>query len=325
MQSQTLGPGPGTPVSHRISSLSAAPGKGDFSYRMTPPQPVAQLRTVLEMIKFEHTVFALPFAFLGMMLAAGGWPSWPTVGWIVLAMVGARSAAMGFNRLADRRLDADNPRTAERALPAGEVSPLFVGGFVAASAALLVFAAWRLNPLALALSPLALLILLGYSYTKRFTAWSHLVLGLALAGAPLGAWIAVRGDVRPAPLALAGAVLLWVGGFDVLYALQDLAFDRRRGLHSIPVRFGETGALAISALLHLGMLALLALVPGLYPPGLGLAWWLGVAGCAALLGWQHWIVRPGDLSRLDAAFFQANGLLAVWLFGAAAADLLLLR
>jgi 4-hydroxybenzoate polyprenyltransferase len=277
------------------------------------------------MIKFEHTLFALPFAFLGMMLAAEGWPAWRTVGWVVVAMVGARSAAMGFNRLADRHFDAANPRTADRALPAGQVSPAFVGGFVAASAALLVLAAWRLNPLALKLSPLALLILLGYSYTKRFTSLSHFFLGLALCGAPLGAWIAVRGDVRAAPLVVSGAVLLWVAGFDVLYALQDLEFDRRRGLRSIPVRFGETGALAISALLHLGMLALLVLLPGLYPPGLALGWWAGVAGCAALLGWQHWIVRPGDLSRLDAAFFQANGFLAVWLFGAAAVDLLLLR
>jgi 4-hydroxybenzoate polyprenyltransferase len=276
------------------------------------------------MIKFEHTVFALPFAFLGMILAAGGWPAWATVGWIVLAMVGARSAAMGFNRLADRRLDAENPRTADRALPTGQVTPRFVLLFVVAACALLVLAAWRLNPLALKLSPLALVILLGYSYTKRFTAWSHLVLGLALSGAPLGAWIAVRGEISPAPLALAGAVLLWVAGFDVLYALQDLEFDRRRGLYSVPVRFGETGALVVSGLLHLGMLALLAWLPALYRPGLGAGWWLGVAGCAALLGWQHWIVRPGDLSRLDAAFFQANGLLAVWLFAAAAVDRLIL-
>jgi 4-hydroxybenzoate polyprenyltransferase len=277
------------------------------------------------MIKFEHTIFALPFAFLGMMLAAEGWPAWETVGWIVVAMVGARSAAMGFNRLADRRLDAENPRTAGRALPTGRVSAGFVAGFVAASSALLVAAAWQLNPLALKLSPVALLVLLGYSYGKRFTSWSHLVLGLSLAGAPLGAWIAVRGDLRAAPLVLGGAVLLWVAGFDILYALQDLEFDRHRGLHSIPVRFGETGALAISGFLHFAMLVLLALLPLAYPPGLGMAWRFGIAGCAALLGWQHWIVRPGDLSRLDAAFFQANGLLALWLFGAAAVDLLVLR
>ena len=277
------------------------------------------------MIKFEHTIFALPFAFLGMMLAAEGWPSWRTVGWIVVAMVGARSAAMGFNRLVDRRLDAENPRTADRALPAGEVPPGFVAGFVVASAALLVLAAWRLNPLALRLAPLALLIILGYSYTKRLTSWSHLVLGLGLSGAPLGAWIAVRGGIDWPPLLLAAAVLLWVAGFDVLYALQDLEFDRHRGLHSIPSRFGKRGALWISALFHFGMLVPLALLPTLYGPGLSTAYWIGVAGCAALLAYQHLIVRPGDLSRLDAAFFQANGMLGVWLFGAAAVDLLLLR
>ncbi len=274
------------------------------------------------MIKFEHTLFALPFAFLGMMLAAEGWPEWPTVGWIVVAMVGARSAAMGFNRLADRRLDAANPRTADRALPTGQVSVAFVALFVAASCLLLVLAAWRLNPLALKLSPLALAILLGYSYTKRFTTWSHLVLGLALAGAPLGAWIAVRGEVEAAPFVLAGAVLLWVAGFDVLYALQDLDFDRSSGLYSIPVRFGTVGALWISAFLHLGMLDLLAILPLVYGGELGPGYWAGFAGCVLLLGYQHWIVRPGDLSRLDAAFFQANGLLAVWLFAATALDLL---
>ncbi len=284
---------------------------------------VNQLGTVLEMIKFEHTIFALPFAFLGMLLAAEGWPSWRTVGWIVVAMVGARSAAMGFNRLADRRIDAANPRTADRALPAGQVGAGFVAAFVVASGLLLVLAAWRLNPLALRLSPVALLILLGYSYTKRFTGFSHLILGLALSGAPLGAWIAVRGDVTAAPLALAGAVLLWVAGFDVLYALQDLEHDRRVGLHSVPARFGTVGALWISGALHLGMLVLLVLLPRIYPAGLGGAYWIGVLGCAALLAYQHWIVRPSDLSRLNAAFFRANGLLAVWLFGATAVDVLL--
>ena len=291
---------------------------------MSSHSSVAHLATVLRMIKFEHTVFALPFALLGMILAAQGWPSWPTVGWIVVAMVGARSAAMGFNRLADRHLDAENPRTADRALPAGQVSPGFVAAFVAAGCGLLVLAAWRLNPLALTLSPPALGILLGYSYTKRFTAASHLVLGLALSGAPLGAWIAVRGDVTATPLVLAGAVLCWVAGFDVLYALQDREHDLQAGLHSVPARFGVTGALVISGLLHLAMLALLVVLPGVYGGPLGWGYAIGVAGCGALLAWQHWIVRPGDLSRLDAAFFQANGLLAVWLFAAAAADLLVL-
>ncbi len=284
---------------------------------------LASLRTVLEMIKFEHTLFALPFAFLGMMLAAEGWPSWRTVGWIVVAMVGARSSAMAFNRLVDRRIDAANPRTADRALPAGAVSPGFVVAFVLASIAVFFLAAWRLNPLTLKLSLVALPVLLGYSYTKRFTALSHLVLGLALAGAPLGAWVAVRGSFAAAPLVLAGVVLLWVAGFDVLYALQDLDFDRKSGLHSIPAKLGETGALGVSGALHLGMLVLLVWLPRVYEPGLGAAYWVGVAGCAALLGYQHWVVRPGELSRLNAAFFFANGLLATWLFVATAVDLFL--
>jgi len=277
------------------------------------------------MIKFEHTLFALPFAFLGMLLAAEGLPRWRTIGWIVVAMVGARSAAMGFNRLVDRRIDAANPRTATRALPAGQLTPGFVAVFVAVSAALLVVAAWQLNPLALALSPVALGVLFLYSYTKRFTAFCHLVLGLALSGAPLGAWIAVRGDVAAAPIALAGAVLLWVAGFDVLYALQDIEVDRRQRLFSIPARLGVERSLLVSALFHLGTLALLTLLPRLYAPGLGAAYWVGVAGCAALLAWQHWVVRPGDLSRLNAAFFTANGVLAVWLFAATAVDVMALR
>lgn len=284
---------------------------------------IRTLKTVLEMIKFEHTLFALPFAFLGMLLAAEGWPSWRTVLWIVVAMVGARSAAMGWNRLVDRRIDAANPRTATRALPAGLLTPGAVAVFIAASAALLVFAAWQLNPLAFYLSPLALAILFFYSYTKRFTWLSHVVLGLALSGAPLGAWIAVRGDVAPAPFVLAGAVLLWVAGFDILYALQDLEFDRGAGLFSIPARFGVVGSLWLSGAFHAGMLALLAALPSAYPPGLGTGYWIGWLGCLLLVGYQHWVVRPGDLSRLDAAFFQANGVLAVWLFAATALDILL--
>jgi 4-hydroxybenzoate polyprenyltransferase len=194
--------------------------------------------------------------------------------------------------------------------------------FVLASAALLVLAAWQLNPLALYLSPVALGILLLYSYTKRFTWASHAVLGLALAGAPLGAWIAVCGDLAPTPFVLAGAVLLWVAGFDVLYALQDLDFDRQRGLFSIPVRFGVVPALWISAAFHAGVLVLLALLPRIYPPGLGTWYWVGWTGCLALIGFQHWIVRPGDLSRLNAAFFSANGALSLWLFAATALDIL---
>ncbi len=291
--------------------------------------PLEPLRVVLEMIKFEHTLFALPFAFLGMVLAAGGWPSWPVVGWISLAMVAARSAAMAFNRWLDRRIDAANPRTADRALPRGEVSPHFVALFVVASSALLVLAAWRLNPLALKLSPLALAIILGYSFTKRFTWACHLILGLAISGAPLGAWIAVRGDIRPAPLVLALAVLCWVAGFDLLYALQDREFDRQAGLSSIPARFGIHRSLWLSGLLHSTTLALLALLPHLYleesESALGAGYWVGWAGCLLLVGYQHWIVRPKDLSRLDAAFFLANGALSLWLLAATLVDILLLR
>ncbi|MEP7013048.1 MAG: UbiA-like polyprenyltransferase [Acidobacteriota bacterium] len=285
-------------------------------------KPFHQLRVVFEMIKIEHTLFALPFALLGMMLAAEGWPAWAKVGWIAVAMVGARSAAMGFNRLVDARIDAANPRTSMRALPAGLVTPGFVGLFVAASSALLVFAAWRLNPLALALSPVALGILFLYSYTKRFTWICHLILGLALSGAPLGAWIAVRGDVQATPVVLALAVLLWTAGFDVLYALQDVDFDRKKGLFSIPARFGVVPALWISGLLHVGVLALLALIPRIYPPGLGVGYAVGWVGCLVLLAYQHWIVRPNDFSRLNAAFFTTNGLLSVWLFLTAAFDLM---
>jgi 4-hydroxybenzoate polyprenyltransferase len=275
------------------------------------------------MIKFEHTLFALPFALTSMLLAGAGWPAPRVVFWIVVAMVGARSAAMGWNRLVDRDLDAANPRTAARALPAGLVAPGFVLAFVAAALGLLLLAAWRLNPLCLALSPVAIAVLLGYSYTKRFTAAAHLFLGLALAGAPLGAWIAVTGQLAPAPFVLAGAVLTWVAGFDVLYALQDEAHDRSAGLHSVPARFGAVAALWISGALHLVTLALLAALPAVAPPGLGTVYWFGWAGCAALLAGQHALVRPGDLSRLNAAFFTANGALAVWLFLAVAADLAL--
>jgi 4-hydroxybenzoate polyprenyltransferase len=285
------------------------------------PSFLRSLSTVLEMIKFEHTLFALPFAFLGMVLAARGWPSWATVLWIVVAMIGARSAAMGFNRLVDRKIDAANPRTSTRALPAGLVSPGWVALFVAVSAAILILAAWELNRLAFYLSPVALGILFLYSYTKRFTWASHLVLGLSLAGAPLGAWIAVRGDITATPVLLAACVLLWVAGFDVLYALQDLDFDRDSGLFSVPARFGVVGSLWISAVLHAFMLGLLALLPRLYP-GLGAGFWIGWIGCLALIGWQHWVVRPNDLSRLNAAFFMANGALSVWLFAATALDVL---
>ena len=282
-----------------------------------------RLKIVLEMIKFEHTLFALPFALIGMVLAADGWPSGRVFGWILVAMVGARSAAMGFNRLVDRQIDAANPRTASRALPAGLVSPGFVALFVVASLGLLVLAAWRLNPMCVKLVAVAIPVLLGYSFTKRFTWVSHLVLGLALGGAPLGAWIAVTGALAPTPFLITFVVLAWVAGFDVLYALQDEAFDRERGLFSVPARFGTVGALWFSGALHVATLVGLAALPFVYPQGLGVFYWVGVAGCAALLAYQHAIVKPGDLSRLNAAFFTANGVLAVWLFVAVVADRLL--
>jgi 4-hydroxybenzoate polyprenyltransferase len=281
---------------------------------------LATLATVLEMIKFEHTLFALPFALIGAVLAARGIPDARTLFWILVAMVGARSAAMAFNRLADRRFDADNPRTAGRALVTGAVSVPAVALFVAASVSLFLLACWRLNPLSLALAPVALAILLGYSFTKRFTVLCHLFLGLALAGAPVGGWVAVRGAIGTPSLLLGAVVLCWVAGFDVLYALQDLDFDRRTGLHSIPARLGVRGALWVSGLLHLVMLGLLLLLPGLYGPGLGTGFAVGVAGCVGLLAYQHWIVRPADLSRLNAAFFTANGVLSVWLLLAVVAD-----
>jgi 4-hydroxybenzoate polyprenyltransferase len=291
----------------------------------TPQAPASSafhgLRVVFEMIKIEHTIFALPFALMGMMLAAHGWPEARVVAWILVAMVGARSAAMAFNRLVDRDIDARNPRTATRAIPAGQVTPGFVAAFVVVSLALFFLACWKLNPLCVRLFPFAVVVLLGYSYTKRFTALSHLVLGLALGGAPVGAWMAVRGDVTIVPLLLCAAVLLWVAGFDILYSLQDETFDKAAGLHSIPAALGKVGALWLSVALHIAMLGVLAFLPSAYPPGLGTAYWIGLAGCAAFLTYQHWIVRPNDLSRLNAAFFTANGLLAVWLFGCTAVDL----
>jgi len=265
------------------------------------------------MIRFSHSVFALPFALAATALAARPQGVGARqVAWIVVAMVAARSAAMGFNRLADRELDARNPRTAGRELPRGVLSAQEARLFVAASAAVFVLAAWMLNPLCLALSPVALAIVLGYSYTKRFTAASHLVLGLSLALGPLGAWIAIRGRVEAAPLALAGAVVLWVAGFDTIYACQDVEFDRRHRLRSVPARFGVPTALATAQGCHVLTIAAFALLGWMM--GLGWLYWLGVAVVAGLLVYEHSLVSPGDLSRLDVAFFNVNGYIAVILF-----------
>jgi 4-hydroxybenzoate polyprenyltransferase len=264
------------------------------------------------MIKFSHSVFALPFALTSAALATGGRVPWRALPWIVLAMIGARSAAMGFNRLADQAIDARNPRTAARELPRGLVSRREVWLFVGLSAAALVLAAAMLNPLCLALSPVALIVVLGYSYTKRFTSLSHFVLGLGLGIAPVGAWLAVRGRFDAAPVVLASAVLAWVAGFDTIYACQDVEFDRSEGLSSLPARLGTGRALVIARVLHATAVALLfalyALVP-LHPVYL-----VGVAGVAALLVYEHSLVSAHDLSRVDAAFFTVNGWISVGYF-----------
>ena len=277
----------------------------------------------LEMIKWEHSVFALPFALAGAMLAAQGVPQGRQLAWIVVAMVAARSAAMAFNRLVDARLDAENPRTRGRALPAGLLSAKFVAGFVLVSALLLMYAAWQLNQLAFLLSPVALAVVLLYSFTKRFTRWSHLVLGFALGIAPAAAWIAVSGSLDPRILLLTAAVTCWVAGFDVLYACQDFDFDRSVGLYSIPRFLGIRRALLVARSLH--ALMLLLLVGVVYAFGLGRIAMAGIALVALLLAYEHSLVAPDDLSKLNAAFFTTNGVISVVLFIFIAADLLMRR
>lgn len=266
----------------------------------------------LELIKFSHTVFALPFAFMGAILAARGIPALPTLAWILLAMVGARSGAMAMNRLADQALDAVNPRTRERALPKGLVRRGEVIVFTVAAFLLFVFAASRLNPLCLKLAPLALAVLILYPYTKRFTMLSHLVLGVALALAPLGAWIAVTGQVAAVPVVLGLAVLLWVAGFDILYALADIDFDRTAGLHSIPARFGVAASLVMSRAFHAATLALLLLLIPL--TGLRYFYVTGTVLASGLLVYQHVLLAQYGLKRLDSAFFTTNGMLSIALF-----------
>ncbi|MGB2671402.1 MAG: UbiA-like polyprenyltransferase [Candidatus Acidiferrum sp.] len=285
-----------------------------------------RIRTVLEMIKFEHSVFALPFALTGALLAARathqppkGWPTLRQFLWIVVAMVAARSAAMTMNRIADLRYDKENPRTQQRALATGALSLQFAWLFTFAAIVLFFLAAWQLNPLALKLAPLAIAILFFYSFTKRFTNWSHIFLGFALGISPAAAWIAVTGGLDPRMLILCGAVTLWVGGFDVLYACQDIDYDRRAGLYSVPKRFGIAGALLIARVMHIGVIVLLSWLALTF----ALPWpaWAGVVVVAALLAYEHSLVKPGDLSKLDAAFFAVNGyisLLFLLFWGAAA-------
>ena len=275
--------------------------------------------TTLEMIKWEHSIFALPFALTGAVLAANGWPPLRVFFWIVVCMVAARSAAMAFNRLVDAQLDAANPRTATRALPAGTLRSGFVGGFVVVAALLFFAGAAMLNRLTLELAPVALGVVLVYSYMKRITRWSHLVLGLALGIAPSAAWIGVRGSLDWRIVLLSAAVLLWVGGFDILYACQDFEHDRAAGLNSVPQAFGVEAAFWIARLMHLGMMALLVWFLRLFALG-----WVAGAGMlivALLLLYEHSIVSPRDLKRMNAAFFTLNGVISAVFFVSIAADL----
>jgi 4-hydroxybenzoate polyprenyltransferase len=277
----------------------------------------AALVRYANLVKLPHTLFALPFALVGVVLASyvkAITP--PTILWVALAFTSARFAAMAFNRIVDRRLDALNPRTASREIPAGLVTVRGAAGAVLVASALFFASAWRLNPLCLALAPIALVWVLGYSYTKRFTRWAHLVLGLGLGIAPVGGYLAVTGvwsDPWWMLPVLAAAVMTWVAGFDVLYALQDVAFDRETGLHSIPAALGEKRALTVARVLHAGTVAALAAV-GLAVSA-GSLYWVGVAVVAGLLLFEHSLVRAGDLSRLDAAFFTMNGIISVTFFG----------
>jgi len=279
----------------------------------------AKTRTTLEMIKWEHSIFALPFALTAVLLAANGLPGWRTVAWILAAMVSARSAAMAFNRWADAELDAANPRTSTRAIPAGLLSREFVLGFTLLAIAVFLLACAELNRLTLVLSPLVLVVLLGYSYLKRVTRWSHLGLGLALGLAPSAAWIAVRGSLDLRILVLTAAVALWAGGFDVLYACQDYEHDRAVGLHSLPQAIGIPAAFWSARAMHLAMLVLLVWFGTLFQ--FRIAGWLGVGAVGLLLAYEHSLVSPGDLRRLNAAFFTMNGVIAMVFFGFVAGDL----
>ena len=280
-----------------------------------------KLRIILEMIKFEHTVFALPFAVMSAFIAADGFPPLEKLGWILVAMVGARSCAMAFNRLADAEIDSKNPRTATRAIPAGLITKSAVWGFTIISAALLVVAAWQLNPLAFALSPVALAVVMGYSYTKRFTAFSHFWLGLALSISPVGAWIAIQGSFALTPIILCLVVLLWTAGFDIIYACQDVNFDRKHGLHSIPAKIGIRWALWLSSALHVIAVLLLLAIPFLVE--LGIFYYSGVGIVVLIFIYEHAIVKPTDLSRVNLAFFTLNGMISLVLMALSITDILL--
>lgn len=274
---------------------------------------LAKLKTTLEMIKFEHTLFALPFAFLGAVMAANGLPTWQQILWITLAMVGARSAAMTFNRIADREIDAANPRTANRELPSGKLSVEFAWIFLFVSIGIFLLAAYSLNWLTFVLAPVALVSVLGYSYAKRFTSFAHLLLGWALAISPTAAWIAIRGTIdSEVPLLLSLFVLMWTAGFDVMYACQDYEFDRKAGLRSIPARFGIARSLWIARLFHFQAFIVLLLL--YLVSGLGIVALIGVGAVALLLVYQHTLVKPTDLSKMNAAFFTTNAFVSIILF-----------
>jgi len=271
-----------------------------------------RIKIFLEMIKFAHTIFALPFAFTAAVLAARGLPTRSQAFWIVVAMVGARTAAMGLNRIIDAEIDAKNPRTSSRAIPAGLIGKGTVFAFVMIGILLLIYAAYSLNPLCLYLSPLIIFFLVLYSYCKRFTALAHIVLGICIAFAPLGAWVAIQGRIEAPALLLAGSVVFWLAGFDTLYALQDLEFDRAQGLHSIPVRLGVNGSLWVARLFHLVMLGLMVVLYGTM--NLGIFFLVGVGTTALLLFYEHWLLRRGDLTKLDMAFFNMNGYISINIF-----------
>jgi 4-hydroxybenzoate polyprenyltransferase len=282
---------------------------------------LARIRVFLEMIKFSHTVFALPFALTGAFLAAGGFPSRIQIFWIVMAMVGARTAAMGLNRVIDAEIDARNPRTSGRAIPAGLLGKGTVVLFIVLSVLLLLYSAAKLNPLCLKLAPVALFFLVLYSFCKRFTSMAHIVLGLCLGAAPVGAWAAIRGAIDLPVVLLGLAVLFWVAGFDILYALQDLDFDRAAGLHSIPVRLGVNGSLWLARGFSLLMVILMVAVYLLLP--VGSSFLAGIILSAALLCYEHWLLRHGDLSKLDLAFFTTNGYISIIIFVATLLDILI--
>ena len=277
------------------------------------------VRHFLDAIKFEHTVFALPFAYVAMVLAADGWPGWPTVLWVTLAMAGARTLAMSVNRLVDRFIDAANPRTARRHLPAGLLAPWQVAAAAVVAGALLLLSAWMLNPLCLALAPLAVLFLVGYSYTKRFTWLSHWILGFTDGIAAAGGWIAVRAAFAPPVYVLWFALTVWIAGFDLIYACQDIDSDRANGVYSLPARFGAAAALRVSVATHVVTIGLLVAFG--VAAHLGALWWTGVALTALALAYEHAIVSPTDLSRVNRAFFTVNGWVGVGLFVFAVLDL----